>query len=162
MAQEAGEFGLHLWTDSDTSGKRRFLPGSPFAVRVTGVRAAAAGSFIMGVEEYTDGPADEEMLASAGADVVASLTAGERLQLHPHTRDEFGNASFATDSALTCTLQTPGEHGEHSMDDVAIKRLKELGSYEIVSELTKKGVHSMSIHLNGEHIGGSPVQVPLT
>ena len=155
-AQEAGEFGLHLWTDADVSGQRRFLPGSPFAVRVSGVRASAAGSFLLGMDEYFQGPAFPETLASLGDDVKASLTAGsERLQLYPRLRDEFGNASFATDDALVAYYETD----ESGRVDVPIKQLKELGSYEITQDLTKKDLHVVHVLLDGEHIGGSPCKV---
>jgi hypothetical protein len=58
-AKAAGEFELHLWVDDeewetkDAKGsKRQWLTGSPFTVHVSGVRAAAAGSVLGGVEAY--------------------------------------------------------------------------------------------------------------
>ena len=147
-AENAGEFGLHIWTNIE-NGKRKFIPDSPFAVRVSGVRAAAAGSFLVGAEEYAREIGPEEEVPYP--DVGASLMAGERLQLYPRLRDEFGNASFATEGALVASIDTPTEHSE-----LPIKQLKELGKYEMSYETQKKGLHTVNIQLDGAPIGGSP------
>ena len=202
-ASEAGEFGLHLWTESDGAGKRSWLPGSPFSLRVTGVRASPAGSFISGLEEYFHGgrgrspsisgsdsrapaadlaadkaanpvedrrgslpnPVEDRrgalaqrrrsIRASRETDERASITAGERLLLSLCLHDEFGNASFATDGGLEGYIETP----EGDKLELPMKQLRDLGRYEIAQELTKKGVHTLGVQLDGEHIGGSPVQV---
>ena len=66
-ASEAGEFGLHIWLDL-AKGQRKFFPGSPFAVRVSGVRAAAGGSYLAGTEQYEAAAADvSDPLSSAEA-----------------------------------------------------------------------------------------------
>lgn len=114
-AQEAGEFDLHVWMDPDGSGARKWLVGSPYLVRVSGVRASPVGSLLMGTEAYMNlgdelGDSGDEGKASAGnppstptqADLrrlmrrskeiqampMPELQAGERLFLNPQLRDD--------------------------------------------------------------------------
>lgn len=44
-----------------------------------------------------------------------------------------------------------------SVKNVELKHLKGLGSYEVTSEVTIKGEHTMSFLLDGKHISKSPV-----
>jgi hypothetical protein len=174
-AQQAGDFALHLWTDSVAGGKRKLLPGSPFNVRVTGDKASASGSFIRGIEAYSDGPAEaSDLIAGASAarkrhgsteipemQVKASVVAGDKLQLFPQLRDEFGNASFASDqSPFVAFVEhlTGAESG--TRNDVPLKQLRDLGKYEVTQELTKCGLHRLSILLDGQHVGQVPDKLP--
>ena len=142
-AREAGDFALHLWTDSGSS--RRFLPGSPFAVRVSGVSASAAGSHLDGIEEY-----------SGQEEGVATLTAGERLQLRLSLRDEFGNASSAEEGALVGYVTSP----DGNRTELLMKPLRELGAVEITyNELTRNGVHVLNVEIHGQHVMASPLRI---
>ena len=171
-AQQAGDFALHLWTDSVAGGKRKLLPGSPFNVRVTGDKASASGSFIRGIEAYCDGPADASVLAGAVAarkrhgsteipEMKASVVAGDKLQLFPQLRDEFGNASFAADqSPFVAFVEHLAGPESGTRNDVPLKQLRDLGKYEVTQELTKCGLHRLSILLEGQHVGQVPDKLP--
>ena len=158
-AQEAGSRPTCLAAEGD---KRKFIKGSPFAVRVSGVRASAEGSILYGTEEYkqtvdiSDGviePADPESPApnatgstsispsairrkdrEVANTVEARITAGDQLQLWPRLHDEFGNASFAVEGELQAFVIQP-----EGTVDVNVKQLRELGRYELNYEPQKKG-----------------------
>lgn len=177
-AQEAGEFGLHVWLDAE-GDKRKFIKGSPFAVRVSGVRASAEGSILYGTEEYkqtvdiSDGviePADPESPApnatgstsispsairrkdrEVANTVEARITAGDQLQLWPRLHDEFGNASFAVEGELQAFVIQP-----EGTVDVNVKQLRELGRYELNYEPQKKGRYTLHVLLNDQDIRESP------
>ena len=83
-AKEAGDFELHVWCDPDGAGKREWLPGSPFSVRVSGMHPSINGSDVGGVE----------------AILSKEIVAGEEgLTLRPQLRDQFGNASAALEGS---------------------------------------------------------------
>ena len=75
-AEKAGDYELHLWCDTEGNGVRQKLPGSPFQLHVVAAKASASGSLITGGDVVRNTP----------------LTAGERLELGIHFRDDFGNA----------------------------------------------------------------------
>lgn len=149
-AQEAGEFGLHIWSTDAELVKRKFVPGSPFSVRVSGVRASAAGSYLSGTEQYEKEAPPSASPKSNG--VLAWLQSGDRLILWPRLRDEFGNASYASEGALVASLETPDGH----LMDLPMKQLRELGKYELSYDTQKKGLHTLHTKLFGERIVGSP------
>jgi len=133
-AKEAGDFELHVWCDPDGSGVRQWLTGSPFAVRVTGVRPSAEGSFVERL-----GP-DE-------------LSAGEAITIKPQLRDQFGNASAARDGSFKVFIDAPD--GQHFPE---MTQLKGLGLYQVTYDVTVKGQYLVHFVLNGEDISGSPVE----
>ena len=90
-AKEAGDFEMYVWCDPDGGGARQWLTGSPFTVRVTGVKPSTSGSFVAGVETLTNEP----------------VTAGDILHLKPQLRDQFGNASSAADDDFKVFLESP-------------------------------------------------------
>jgi hypothetical protein len=81
VAEKAGDYELHLWCDVDGNGVRQKLPGSPFQLHVVAARASASGSLITGADAVRNQP----------------LTAGDRLELGIHFRDDFGNACAPPD-----------------------------------------------------------------
>ena len=78
-AEKKGDYELHLWCDTEGNGVRQKLPGSPFPLHVVAAKASASGSIITGAEQ------------------MANLTAGERLELQIYFRDDFGNACAPPD-----------------------------------------------------------------
>jgi len=132
-AEEAGDFELHVWCDPDGSDTRQWLTGSPFLVRVTGVRPSREGSFVS--------PPEED-----------HFTAGDVVNMQPQLRDQFGNASAAVEGSFEAKIHAPD--GVH---DLELKTLKGLGLYECAYDLTIKGSHSVHFLLNGADISGSPV-----
>ena len=167
MGQSAGDFELHVWCHPDGTEARKWLQGSPFPVRVLGVRASPAGSFLGGrqdcndAEQQQDVPESNSQIASNSPTQASAskrrsqrlpkLGAGERLVLRPQLRDEYGNASFASENALVASMESP--EGEV---DLPVKQLSGLGRYEIAYEVQVKGVHSVHVRLDGENITGSP------
>ena len=138
-AEEAGDFELYVWCDPDgaSGGNRQWLTGSPFPVRVTGVRPSTSGSYVGGVDVLMGEP----------------VTAGDMLSLRPQLRDQFGNASSAAEGEFEVLMETPV--GVHSLE---LKSLKGLGAYEVSYEVQLKGAHSVQFLLQGHHIAGSPVE----
>ena len=195
MAQEAGDFMLHVWMDSDGSGVRKWLTGSPFLIRVSGVRASALGSILNGTQAYIKNlpAADQQAILEVSpgktpkherdsaenmdikgggggshskkpkhgdkkAEVaVPKLLAGERIMLAPQLKDEFGNASFASDGELRAFVIAPD--GEHT---IPITMGKGLGSYELSYDVHLKGLHILCVELNGENIQRSPFHFAVT
>jgi len=176
-AQEAGDFFLHVWMDPDGSGVRKSVVGSPFPVRVSGVRASPAGSFLGGIDKYLSGstqgqgsargadqlkdqPGDkapnkvtDEASASAEPRAEsAKLGVGERIVLRPQLRDEYGNASSAPNGELKAWMENP----ERTRVELELKQLAQLGAYEITYESKDKGLHAAHVVLDGEEITGSP------
>ena len=139
-AKEAGDFELHVWCNPDgTTGKdgneaRQWLTGSPFPVRVTGVRPSREGSFV-------------ELIGSS------EVVAGESITLRPQLRDQFGNASAAMEGTFVVQMLAPDR-----TEELELKQLKGLGLYESSYEVTVKGRHLVHFLLNGEDIVGSPVE----
>lgn len=136
-AKEAGDFELNVWCDPDGTGTRRWLSGSPFPVRVSGVRPSTSGSYIGGVDW---------LLAN-------TMTAGETVILKPQLRDQFGNASSAAEGDFQVFIEAPD--GMHKVNH---RSLKGLGAYEVSYEVQIKGKHQIQFLLRGEHIQGSPVE----
>ena len=136
-AKEAGDFELHVWCDPDAKGVRQWLTGSPFNVRVTGVRPSAEGSYVGGVEKLLNDP----------------VTAGDSLTLRPQLRDQFGNASAAEPGTFAAHIDCPD--GLHELE---VKQVKGLGLYEVNYDVSIKGPHSIHFLLNGADITGSPVE----
>ena len=169
-AKEAGDFELHVWCDPDGSGTRQWLTGSPFSVRVSGVRPSTTGSFV--------GPVDA---------VSEPMAAGGSMVLRPQLRDQFGNASSAAQGEFEVFIETPGD-GVHPLELKTLKGLgayevsrscrpARLGSFQVVSALHAlylsscivvwpqvtcdvqlKGRHLVQFLLHKEHISGSPVE----
>ena len=96
--------------DPDGSGTRQWLTGSPFSVRVTGVRPSTSGSSVGGVEALTDAP----------------VVAGDLATLRPQLRDQFGNASSAGEGEFEAYIETPA-----GITPLDLKQLKGLGAYEV-------------------------------
>ena len=176
-AQEAGDFFLHVWMDPDGCGVRKSVVGSPFPVRVSGVRASPAGSFLGGVDKYLSGSTqgqgsgrgadllgdkapnkatdEPSAMASASAEPRADgakLGVGERIVLRPQLRDEYGNASSAPNGELKAWIENP----ERTRVELELKQLAQLGAYEIAYESKDKGLHAAHVVLDGEEITGSP------
>jgi len=171
-AQEAGDFYLHLWMDPEGTGVRKSVVGSPFAVRVSGVRASPQGSSLGGVEKYqlTDEPAasspgsepgtragrasrlSTESAAVPAEPRMAVLPAGERLVLRPQLRDEYGNASYASDGALAAWIIVP----DKERVELQLKQFSQLGAYEISYDPHTKGLYSAHVELHGQPITSSP------
>ena len=116
-AKEAGDFELHVWCDPDGSGTRQWLTGSPFSVRVTGVMPSIAGSTV------------EQIGASA-------ITAGDSVTLRPQLRDEFGNASAATEGTFLVEVVSPDDR-----KPLELKPLRGLGLYEVSFDVSLKGAY---------------------
>ena len=168
-ASEAGDFFLHLWMDPDNSGVRKPVGGSPFPVRVSGVRASPTGSFIGGIEAYrsstgkTDPPSPQPTHPSGQRRASGSfipppkashpkLPAGERLVLKPQLRDEYGNASSAAEGELQAWIEAP----DGSTAQLPLKQFSALGAYELSKEPQQKGLHTVHVELLGSPITGSP------
>jgi hypothetical protein len=143
-AKEAGDFELHVWCDPAGSGERQWLTGSPFMVRVTGVRPSREGSFV-------------EAMAS---ETWPELTAGEAVTLRPQLRDQFGNPSFAQEGTFIAMIHTPNSGDEAQEGE--LKPLKALGLYEITFDVSTKGKHWVHLLLNGSDITGSPIEFTVT
>lgn len=111
------------------------MVGSPFPVRVSGVRASPGGSFLGGVETYKE--------EGAESDAPAKLAAGERLVLRPQLRDEFGNASYAPDGALTGWIEVSNGVDGPSKIILQLKQFTQLGAYELSTEPHTKGLHEV-------------------
>lgn len=96
VAQKAGDHQLNIWADTNGTGDRDLLPGSPFAMHVVENDPAPASSNI--------GYPQEEK---------KSLYAGEKLVVRPQLRDQYGNAAAASPlSSITALLEAPdGPHG---------------------------------------------------
>ena len=86
MAQEAGDFELHVWCSPDGSGERQWLTGSPFTVRVSGVRASPSGSFLAGSEQY--------MADAEEADISAMPSSATAAETSPNSPNSPGSPSF--------------------------------------------------------------------
>ena len=76
-------------------------------------------------------------------------------------RDSYGNASTASEGALTVQHIRPGEEGPGNELD-APKLKGGYGSYEIVVEPTRAGMHNVHVRLHGVDISGSPVSFNVT
>ena len=121
------------------------LPGSPFTVHVSEGQASAVGSFVGEAE--------------AGKQGSVGFIAGENVILRPQVRDPFGNASTAPELSMTAEHNYPiNEKNVDTYEELPPPKLKGgLGSYELIVEPTRAGVHSIHIKLNGQDITGSPV-----
>ena len=169
VAQEAGTMDLHLWAATaskqvdDAGGEggeggakaagdnehRVPLPGSPFTVHVSEGMASAVGSFVGEAEAGKQG---------------VGFVAGEHILLRPQVRDPFGNASAANEGALSAEHVKPvNVHNIDSFEELPPPKLKGgLGSYELVVEPTRAGLHNVHVKLNGQDITGSPVSFVVT
>ena len=132
-AKNAGDFDLHVWCDPEGSGHRQWLTGSPFTIRVSGVRPSHEGSTVERLGDY-------------------ELVAGESILLRPQLRDEFGNASSAVEGSFEVNIEAPD-----GTQPLELKPLKGLGLYEVGYDVTIKGKHLVHFLLNGQDISGSPV-----
>jgi hypothetical protein len=121
---------------STETRQRQWLPGSPYRLRVSGVKADPGGSYI------------------GGADTLegTEVSAGERVALKPHLRDQFGNASPITDGDLRVTLTA-----DSSEIEMPLRTLPGIGMYEVSHEVSRAGPYSIQFLLQGHHISGSPV-----
>lgn len=100
FAEKAGDYELHLWCDTEGNGVRQKLPGSPFSLNVVAAKASATGSLI------------------TGADAMRLLTAGDRLELSIHFRDDFGNACAPPSRAPRANPRSqPSSSGPSSADE---------------------------------------------
>ena len=88
VAEKAGDYELHLWCDVEGNGQRQKVPGSPFMLNVVAAKASALGSLI------TLSP---PLITGADFASQTPLTAGERLELMLHFRDDYGNACAPPD-----------------------------------------------------------------
>ena len=163
VAKEAGPMDLHVWaatrketpqrTDSKdtkddaaksemaaaaaaaastTSEQRVPLPGSPFTVHVSEGNASAVGSSVGEAEAGKQG---------------VGFVAGENVIMRPQVRDSFGNASNPPEGALSAEQIMPITAGHvDTYVELAPPKLKGgLGSYEVVVEPTRAGVHNVHI-----------------
>jgi hypothetical protein len=119
-------------------------PGTPLAV----LRKSRSSSTFANLEQSS--PTQSSPAQSAAP--RALIGAGERLTLRPQLRDEFGNASFASEGALHARIVTP----DKASFELPLKQFSALGSYELSYDLQTKGHHSVHVELYGEDIGGSP------
>lgn len=134
---------LHLWAEKkDGSAEERTpLPGSPYAVMVSEGNASAAGSFVGEAEAGKQG---------------SGFVAGENIVLRPQVRDPYGNPATPVEGALSAEHVKPGTVGTWEL--LAPPKLKGgVGSYEVVIEPTKAGLHNVHIKLDDQDINGSPV-----
>lgn len=97
VAEKAGDYELHLWCDVEGDGVREKVPNSPFQLHVVPNKASASGSLITGAEAVLNMP----------------ITAGERLDLGVHFRDDFGNAC-APPERVRVNASMPGKPEEES------------------------------------------------
>ena len=143
VAQKAGTFSLHVWCNPDGRERER-LPGSPFNLSVSEGQANASGCFIKGADalrelQQTEGPSP----------------AGQEISLHPQLRDQFGNASSASEGALTASLEGPFT-GE---SELPVRSLPSgLGTYEVGYTPELQGDYVLHIRLHGTAISDSPVR----
>ena len=86
MWKEAGYFDLHIWCDVNGDGERQRLPGSPFRVYVSAAQPSASGSTIGNTDK-------------------AKYGAGEKIDLNPQLRDQFGNPCAIVDRKRTAEAQ---------------------------------------------------------
>lgn len=135
------------------------VPGSPFTVHVSEGNASASGSFVKEAEAKQGGGDKEKDKMTKETKEVGGFVAGEHIVIRPQVRDQFGNASTASNGALTA---------EHELPDGSIVSLEPpkmrggIGSYESTLEPVKAGVHVVHIKLNGKPISGSPVSFKVT
>ena len=182
MAQEAGDFMLHVWMDTDGSGNRKWLPGSPFIIRVSGVRASALGSVLHGTSAYLK-LADEQPPEPAASperemrrskdDLMAATTPTERRRRRASTANaEQAVPKLMAGERITLQPQLKDEFGNASFaaegelsahviapDDeypIPITQGKGLGLYELSYDTHLKGLHILCVELNEENIQRSP------
>ena len=188
-AQEAGEFGLHVWLDAE-GDKRKFIKGSPFAVRVSGVRASAEGSLLYGTDAYKQASTVDisEGVAAPSSPTADSPKGVDGLQSTPPLlRSASRRSSLMPNVNLACI--TAGEqlqlwprlHDEfgnasfaaegelhatviqpEGKVELTLKQLRELGRYELNYEPQKKGRYTLHVDLNGEDIRESPFVFDVT
>jgi hypothetical protein len=92
-AKQAGEFELHVWYVAEAVGAaHEKLPGSPFSLCVSEGKANPSGCMIRGAQQLRE---------------ERTIPAGQEISLYPQLKDQFGNASSASDGALTASLEGP-------------------------------------------------------
>lgn len=116
MAQEAGDFDLHVWCEYEGSNERKFLSGSPFGVRVSGVRASPQGSgfTVHGVEKYMEGGDSFDPIATLSdalphdrqveADASSPIATPEPARAHPHDPSSRASRTSRRGSNLQMTM----------------------------------------------------------
>jgi len=156
VAKEAGLMDLHVWAESSPDGVtdetniiREPLPASPFQVQVSEGSASALGSYVGEAEAGKQGAGD-------------GFGAGEHVVLRPQITDDFGNSSAAAEGELTASHVKPDSTGSwesaETAEELPPPRAKgALGSYELLIEPVRAGLHYVHIRLGGQDISGSPV-----
>ena len=118
LAQEAGDFDLHVWCDPDGSGVRKWLNGSPFVVRVSGVTASPKGSLLTGADKYE------------------FFTNDEAMRLLPDTSGSAGVASPSSiageksPNALRRSMRAPSSANLEVVEDTTAPKWAKLGAGE--------------------------------
>lgn len=140
VAQKAGKFALHLWCVPEGGTTQERLPGSPFELLVSEGNASASGSHIRGLEQLRE---------------QKDISAGSEISIQPQLRDQFGNASSASEGALVASLDTPS--GEECLTLPVRRHGTGLGSYEVSYSPELRGQYSLHVKLHGEPISDSPV-----
>jgi len=168
VAKEAGLMDLHIWAErSATDGAggptiiREPLPGSPFQAQVSEGSASALRSHVGAAEAGRQGAGD-------------GFVAGENVVLRPQITDDFGNSSAAVEGELAAHHIKPRPTGheqrqsreglDKGADEVELPppRAKgALGSYELLIEPVRAGLHYVHVRLGGHDISGSPVSFNL-
>ena len=148
VPQEAGSLFLHAWS-FDTSGKRVPLPGSPFPIDVKVGSASASGSYVRPNEATPD-------LVECGGKLVA----GEKLIVRTQVRDNLNNDTAAPEGALIAHLETPDGSAPTQINLTDVKG--GTGAYELSTEPTQAGPHTLRILLNGSEVTGSPLTFTIT
>ncbi len=191
-ASQAGDFELHVWCHPDGTEQREWLMGSPFPVRVSGVRASPSGSFLGGVDAYarpmlerhdslgalnTSGMSFDGSDGSPGGSGGAGSPNGSPGR-SPSRRVAKFTPKLAAGERLLLRPQLRDEYGNASFAQpgalVALmespegeyplqtKQLTSLGLYELSVELQLKGLHVLHVRLDGEEITGSPFAFTVT
>ena len=121
------------------------LPGSPYELLVTEGNAHVTGSIIERMEPEALREKDRELRRTG---------AGQEVSFRPQLKDQFGNASTATDDALTATIQG----SDQVLVQLPVKRLAGLGAYEVSYTPETCGDYSVHLLLFGVDIVESPVR----
>ena len=144
VAQQAGGFNLHVWCKFVDGGQQLHrLPGSPYEVTVSEGQASASGSFIRGADAIRE---------------MGEIQAGHEISLQPQLRDQFGNASSASENALVVTLDGPG--GTQRLPVRAHRA--STGAYEVSHSPELQGKYQLHVKLHEEPICDSPVSFSVT
>lgn len=113
------------------------LPNSPMSLKVSEGLATPSGCQIRGSQAVSG----------------QQIPAGQEVIVNPQLRDQFGNASSASEGAITATLDGP----DGASVAVTVKKQPALGAYEIRCEPHEQGSYSLNVRLHGTPISDSPV-----